>query len=134
MDFASQAKSTGAEGLMVSYGIIRVNHGKRKRLQRLARQTHNKIAYRRCQIILHLAQGHHPAVIASDLECHVCTVYRTRQTFVQTSERALYPKKSPGRPRKLTTQQVQQLDEALAHELRALGQNFCNWSVRQLLA
>src|SRR5439155_26810794 len=45
----------------------------------------------------------------------------------------LYPKKSPGRPRKLTALQVEQLDETLEHEPRALGQNFSNWSAKQLL-
>lgn len=118
---------------MVSERIILMNHGKRKRLQRLARHTRNKIVYRRCQIILHLAQRRRPEAIAADLGCHVCTVYRTRKAFLHTGESALYPKHSPGRPRKLTAQQVQQLDEALAREPRALGKNFSNWSAKQLL-
>ena len=118
---------------MVSVSIILVNHGKRKRLQRLARHTRDKIVYRRCQIILHLAERRHPDAIASDLGCHVCTVYRTRKAYRQGGDSALYPKHSPGRPRKLTVQQVQQLDQTLAHEPRALGQNFSNWSARQLL-
>jgi transposase len=133
MGFASPAKSIHAEGLMVSAGIILVNHGKRKRLQRLAHKTRNKIVYRRCQIILHLAAHRHPEAIAVDLGCHVCTVYRTRRAFVQGGDSALYPKHSPGRPRKLTAQQVQQLDQTLAHEPRALGQNFSNWSAKLLL-
>lgn len=117
---------------MASHDIILLNHGKRKRLQRLARRTHNKIVFRRCQIILHLAQRHAPEDIAAALGCNVCTVYRTRKTFLQFGEGALIPKKSPGRPRKLTVKQVQRLDDTLAHEPRALGQNFSNWSAQKL--
>ena len=118
---------------MVSASIILVNHAKRKRLKRLARRTRHKVVYRRCQIILHLAARRHPDAIASDLGCHVCTVYRTRKAYRQCGDSALWPKKSPGRPRKLSPAQVRQLDETLAHEPRALGQNFSNWSTRQLL-
>lgn len=117
---------------MASHDIILLNHGKRKRLERLARRTRNKIVFRRCQIILHLAQRHHPEDIAAALGCNVCTVYRTRSAFRQTGEGALVPKKSPGRPRKLTAKQVQCLDDTLAHEPRALGKNFSNWSAKKL--
>lgn len=119
---------------MASHNIILLNHGKRKRLQRLARRTHNKILFRRCQIILHLAQGRHPEDIAAALGCNVCTIYRTRKAFLQAGEGALRPKKSPGRPRKLSAKQLQHLDATLAHEPRALGQNFSNWSAKKLRA
>lgn len=117
---------------MVSKHIIILNHSKRKRLQRLAHRTHNKIIYRRCQIILHLAQRRHPKQIAVHLGCAVSTVYRTRKAFLCEGLAGLIPKKSPGRPRQLTPQQVQRLDETLAHEPRALGKNFSNWSAKQL--
>lgn len=117
---------------MVSKHIIILNHSKRKRLQRLARRTHHKLVYRRCQIVLHLAQGRHPKQIAVDLGCDVSTVYRTRKAFLCGGTAGLIPKKSPGRPRHLTPQQVQRLDETLAHEPRALGKNFSNWSAKQL--
>ena len=117
---------------MVSSGIILVNHAKRKRLQRLVQRTRNKIVYRRCQIILQLAAGRLPTSIAAALGCHVCTVYRTRRAFLRDGERALRPKVSPGRPRTLSTAQVQQLDALLAQEPRALGQYFSNWTVKYL--
>lgn len=117
---------------MVSPDIILLNHGKRKRLQRLARRTRNKIVFRRCQIILHLALRRRPQEIAVALGCNVCTVYRTRKSFRQGGEAALVPKPSPGRPRKLTAPQVQRLDETLAREPRALGKNFSNWSAKKL--
>ena len=119
---------------MVSTHIIILNHSKRKRLQRLARRTRNKIVYRRCQIILQLAQQRHPQQIASALGCDVSTVYRTRKAFLCDGTAALVPKKSPGRPRTLSAKQVQQMDEALAHEPRALGKNFSNWSAKKLRA
>lgn len=118
---------------MVSRRIILVNHAKRKRLTRLAQQTRNKIVYRRCQIILHLAAGRPADRIAAEFGCHVSTVYRTRQAFVQDGEHALQPKHSPGRPRKLSATQAQQLDSLLSQEPRALNQNFPNWTLKALL-
>jgi putative transposase len=118
---------------MVSKHIIILNHSKRKRIQRLARRTRSKIVYRRCQIVLHLVQQRHPKQIAFTFGCDVSTVYRLRQAFLQDGEAALIPKKSPGRPRKLTDQDARRLDEALAHEPRALGKNFSNWSAPKLL-
>lgn len=117
---------------MVSGRIILVNRAKRKRLARLAQQTRNKIVYRRCQIILHLADGHPPDSIAAEFGCHVSTVYRTRQAFMQDGEHALQPKYSPGRPRKLSASQVQQLDWLLSQEPRALNQNYSNWTLKAL--
>jgi transposase len=130
--FCLTSKIQSPEELMASHDIILLNHGKRKRLQRLAHKTRNKIVFRRCQIILHLAQQAHPTAIAAALGCKVCTVYRTRKAFLQSGESALVPKKSPGRPRKLTAQQVQRLDATLACEPRTLGQNFSNWSAKKL--
>lgn len=117
---------------MVSKHIIILNHSKRKRIQKLAHKTRNKIVYRRCQIILHLAQQRHPNDIAAALACDVSTVYRTRKAFLGEGETALLPKKSPGRPRKLTPRDMQRVDEVLAHEPRALGKNFSNWSAKKL--
>lgn len=117
---------------MVSKHIILLNHSKRKRIRKLAHKTRNKIVFRRCQIILHLAHQRHPNHIAAALACDVSTVYRTRTAFLRKGESALVPKKSPGRPRKLTAQQIRRLDEALAHEPRALGKNFSNWSAKKL--
>lgn len=117
---------------MVSKSIILLNHSKRKRIRKLAHKTRNKIVFRRCQILLHLAQQRHPNDIAATLGCDVSTVYRTRKAFLRQGERTLVPKKSPGRPRKLTPQQVRRLDEALAHEPRALGKNFSHWTAKKL--
>jgi transposase len=130
--FCLTSKIRPPEELMASHDIILRNHGKRKRLQRLAHRTRNKIVFRRCRIILDLAQRGHPEAIAAALGCKVCTVYRVRKAFLQSGEGALFPKKSPGRPRKLTPQQVQRLDATLACEPRTLGQNFSNWNAKQL--
>lgn len=117
---------------MVSTHIIIRNHSKRKRIQCLARKTRDKIVFRHCTIILHLMQRWHPIQIAQALGCHVCTVYRTRKAFLQDGEAALQRKKSSGRPRKLSAQQIQQVEMAVAHEPRALGKNFSNWSAQKL--
>lgn len=117
---------------MVSKRIMLLNHRKRKRIQNLAHKTRNKIVYRRCQIILHLAAQRHPHEIAVTFGCDVSTVYRTRQAFLRAGEAALCPKKSPGRPRKLSAHEVGRLDAAVAHEPRALGKPFSNWSAQKL--
>jgi transposase len=117
---------------MASKHIIILNHSKRKRIHKLAHKTRNKIVFRRCQIVLHLAQQRHPTEIAATLACDVSTVYRTRKAFLREGETALLPRKSPGRPRKLTARDTRRLDAALGQEPRALGKNFSNWSAKKL--
>lgn len=80
---------------MVSKPIILLNHSKRKRIQKLAHKTRNKIVFRRCQIILHLAHQRHPNHIAAALACDVSTVYRTRKAFLCQGERTLVPTLRP---------------------------------------
>jgi transposase len=116
---------------MVSKQIILLNHSKRKRIRKLAHKTRNKIVYRRCQMILHLAHQRHPNDIAVAFGCDGSTVYRTRKALLCAGEAALLPKKSPGRPPKLAACDLRRVDEALAHEPRALGQNFSNWSAKK---
>jgi transposase len=83
-------------------------------------------------MVLQLANGEHPAAIALALGCNSSTVYRTRQAFLRVGEASLIPKKSPGRPRRVTAQQERKLDQALACEPRALGKNFSNWTAPNL--
>lgn len=104
----------------------------RRRLHRLSRKTRNKIIFRRCQMVLQLANGECPTTIAAALGCDVSTVYRTRQAFLRAGEASLRPKKSPGRPRRVTAQQERELDQTLAREPRALGKNFSNWTAPNL--
>ncbi len=103
-----------------------------RRLHRLSLKTRHKVVFRRCQIVLQLAHGEHPAAIAAILGCNVSTVYRTRQAFLRAGEASLIPKKSPGRPRRVTGHQERELDRALAHEPRAVGKNFSNWTAPNL--
>ncbi len=118
---------------MVSHAIVlHLPRPVRRRLQRLSLKTQHKAVFRRCQIVLHLAHGEHPAAIARALGCVVSTVYRTRQAFLRTGEASLRPRKSPGRPRRVTTPQERELDQTLACEPRALGKNFSNWTAPNL--
>jgi transposase len=104
----------------------------RRRLGRLSCKTRHKVVFRRCQIVLHLANGERPADIAVALGCNISTVYRTRQAFLRVGEGSLIPKSSPGRPRRVTTQQERELDQMLAREPRAVGKNFSNWTAPNL--
>jgi transposase len=104
----------------------------RRRVHRLGVKTRHKVVFRRCQIVLQLANGEPPAAVAKALGCVLSTVYRTRQAFLRTGEASLMPKKSPGRPRRVTAQQERELDQTLAREPRAVGKNFSNWSAPNL--
>ncbi len=104
----------------------------RRRLRRLSVKTRHKVVFRRCQMVLQLANGEHPVAIAVALGCHVSTVYRTRQAFLRAGEASLMPKTSPGRPRRVTAQPERELDQTLTREPRARGQNFSNSTARNL--
>lgn len=118
---------------MASHAIVlQLPRAVRRRLYRLSLKTRHKVVFRRCQIVLHLANGDHPAVIARALGCDVSTVYRTRQAFQRAGEASLTPRKSPGRPRRVTPQQEHALDQAVAREPRAMGKNFSNWTAPNL--
>lgn len=103
-----------------------------RRLRRLSLKTRHKVVFRRCQIVLHLANGEQPATVAVALGCALSTVYRTRQAFLRVGEVSLIPKKSPGRPRRVTARQERELDQTLAREPRAVGKNFSNWTAQKL--
>ncbi len=118
---------------MVSHAIVlHLPRPVRRRLHRLSLKTRHKVVYRRCQIVLQLANGEYPAAIAGALGCAVSTVYRTRQAFLRSGEASLKPRKSPGRPCRVTAQQARDLDQTLAREPRALGKNFSNWTAPNL--
>ncbi len=112
--------------------ILKLRRHERRRLARLARRTHHKTVFRRCQIILGLARHQKPEALAVALSCDVSTVYRTRQAFLRVGEVSLIPKKSPGRPCRVTAQQERELDQTLAREPRAMGKNFSNWTAPNL--
>lgn len=104
----------------------------RRRLRRWSGKTHDKVEFRRCQIILQWAAGAQPAPMAHGLGCDISTVYRTTRAFRKHGESALVHRKSPGRPRKVTRQQDTTLDRVIQQEPRQLGQNFSNWTAHKL--
>jgi transposase len=112
--------------------VLQLSRAVRRRLRRLSLKTRHKVVFRRCQIVLHLANGEHPATIAVALGCDVSTVYRTRQAFLRVGEDSLIPKKSSGRPRRVTAHQERELDQTLGREPRAVGKNFSNWTAQKL--
>lgn len=105
----------------------------RRRLEKRSRKTHDKVEFRRCQIVLQWATREKPEPIAQGLGCTVSTVYRTVRAFHQHGESALLHRKSPGRPRKVTRDQDTALDRAMEQEPRKLGQNFSNWTAHKLV-
>lgn len=112
--------------------VLQLSRPMRRRLRRLSLKTRHKVVFRRCQIVLHLANGERPADIAMALGCDRSTVYRTRQAFRRAGEASLVPKTSPGRPRRVTAHQERELDRTLAREPRTVGKNFSNWTAQKL--
>ena len=112
--------------------VLQLPRPARRRVRRLSFKTRQKVVFRRCQIVLQLANGEPPGAIAATLGCNVSTVYRTRQAFLQAGEESLISKKSPGRPRRVTAQQERELDQTLAREPRTMGKNFSNWTAPNL--
>lgn len=112
--------------------VLHVSRPVRRRLRRLSLTTRHKIVFRRCQIVLQLAQGESPGDIAVALGCDVSTVYRTRQAFLRVGEVSLVPQRSPGRPRRVTPEQVRELDRTVQGEPRTAGKNFSNWTAQNL--
>ncbi len=112
--------------------VLHLSRPVRRRLRRLSLKTRQKVVFRRCQMVLQLANGEPPAAIALALGCNISTVYRTRQAFLRAGEASLIPQQSPGRPRRVTAQQERELDQTLACEPRAMGKNFSNWTAPNL--
>jgi transposase len=104
----------------------------RRRVERLSRKTQDKTTFRRCQIVLKTAQGESRMQIAAALNCDVSTVSRALAAFREHGESGLLRKVSPGRPRKLTDEQVKRLDETVEQEPREMGKNHSNWSSQTL--
>lgn len=112
--------------------ILHLPRSARRRLERRCAKTHDKVEFRRCQIVLQWAAVKKPAEIAQGLGCAVCTVYRTVAAFRQQGESALAHRKGPGRPRTVTREQDCALDQTIQQEPRKLGENFSNWTAHKL--
>lgn len=104
----------------------------RRRVERLSRKTQDKTTFRRCQIVLKTASGESREQVARELSCDVTTVSRTLAVFREQGESGLVRKVSPGRPRKLTDDQMKRLDEIVGQEPREMGKNHSNWSSKTL--
>lgn len=112
--------------------ILHLPRWVRRRLERRSAKTRDKVEFRRCQIVLQWAADLEPALIAQNLGCAVCTVYRTMAAFRKRGEAALAHQTSPGRPHRVTPEHTAALDQALQQEPRTLGKNFSNWTARKL--
>ena len=112
--------------------ILHLPRPVRRRVERRRTKTHDKVEFRRCQIVLQWATGQKPQQIAESFGCAVCTVYRTVRAFRQQGEAALVHRTSPGRPRKVMPEHETALDQAIQQDPRQLGQNFSNWTAHKL--
>ncbi len=112
--------------------VVHLGRSVRRRIVVLSRRTRQAVVLRRCQILLKVDRGQPVAQVAATVGCDPSTVYRTLHAFESEGESLLEPKSSSGRPSKVSTTEAHKLDQALAKEPRALGQNFSNWSARKV--
>ena len=112
--------------------VLELGRAARRRVERLSRKTQDKTTFRRCQIVLKAARGENRKEIAAGLSCDVATVSRTLAAFSEHGEGGLVRKVRPGRPRKLTDEQVKRLDEMVEEEPREMGKSHSNWSSKTL--
>lgn len=112
--------------------VVHLGRHVRRRIVRLSRKTQQAVVLRRCQILLKVDRGQPVAHVAAAVGCDRSTVYRTLRAFEAEGEEVLTPKSSPGRPAKVKASEVKALDQALAKDPRAVGQNFSNWSAHKL--
>ena len=112
--------------------VVQLGRYVRRRIVVLSRKTRQAIVLRRCQILLKIDRGQPVAQVAAAVGCDRSTVYRTVSAFAAEGEALLAPKRSPGRPPKVKAQDAQALDQTLAKDPRAVGQNFSNWSAGKL--
>jgi transposase len=98
----------------------------------MSKKTRDKTTFRRCQVVLRAANGESGAAIATALACHPSIVSRMAKAFREQGEASLNGKKSPGRPRKVTPEQAQALNDLVAQEPRELGKNLSNWTSKTL--
>lgn len=68
---------------------------------------------RRRRAVVLLAQGLSLSEVARQVQASVRSVHQWRQAWVHSGEAALAAKPGPGRPRKLTAQQGEQLRQLL---------------------
>jgi transposase len=89
---------------------------------------------RRRRAIALLAQGLSLREVARRVQASASSVYQWRQAWRTGGEAALAPKQAPGRPRKLTDQQGEQLLQLLRQGARANGFPNELWTLKRLAA
>jgi transposase len=81
-----------------------------------------------------LAQGLSLREVARRVQASASSVYQWRQAWQQGGESALAPKPAPGRPRKLTDQQCEQVLQLLLQGARANGFPNELWTLKRIAA
>jgi transposase len=89
---------------------------------------------RRRRAIALLAQGLSLREVARRVQASASSVYQWRQAWRTGGEAALAPKQAPGRPRKLTDQQGEQLLQLLLQGARANGFPNELWTLKRIAA
>lgn len=89
--------------------------------------NNNHLERRRNTAIDLLQKGLSVQRISKRMRISPCSIYRWRKLFVQGGYMGLVPKKTPGRPRKLTEEQKYQLIKILFASPQQFGKKY--WSI-----
>jgi transposase len=94
----------------------------------------NTLERRRRRAVDLLAQGLSLREVARRVQAAASSVYQWRQAWRNGGEAALAPKHAPGRPRKLTEQQCEQLLQLLLQGARVQGFPNELWTLKRIAA
>ncbi|MBZ0306821.1 MAG: helix-turn-helix domain-containing protein [Anaerolineae bacterium] len=101
-------------------------------IQQLHRQTKEADVRSRCEMILLSAEGLPPPRIAERVRFSSRTVLRYIDRYEEVGIIGLLSKVSPGRPPRVTTAYLEQLEVSVAHWPRDLDLPFSNWTTENL--
>jgi transposase len=89
---------------------------------------------RRRRAVALLQQGLSLRAVARRVQASASSVYQWRQAWQNGGEAALAPKQAPGRPRQLTDQQCEQLQQLLLRGAKANGFPNELWTLKRMAA
>jgi transposase len=117
--------------------VRRITDEEGRQLQRIVRRGGGSgeksiVKWRRALVVLASAGGNDVAAIARLVHTSPDRVRQMIHAFNDKGMKALDPRWTGGRPRRITTSERQLIVETARKRLRSLGQPFTRWSIRKL--
>lgn len=118
--------------MSLPYFVRQLTQSERNRLAAILRRPPNVKVFLRAKAVDLSSQGWKVPEIAEVVQRDRSVVSRWLHRFEEEGFEGLWPKKSPGRPRKATAAFRQAADEAVRQNPRDLGYEFTRWTVNLL--